>query len=66
MTDIPNPPRVEPTLGEIAREEFWIVAKAFFAPIYGSWLVLRQLLQVTQRVDGDALARAEAEVAPAE
>lgn len=27
----------------LAREEFWIAAKVFFAPIYGTALVLRTL-----------------------
>lgn len=32
-------------LSQIAREEFEIVAKAYFAPIYGAVLVLRQVMQ---------------------
>ena len=61
MTDFPNEASAGPTVGEIAREEFGIVAKAFFAPVYGSWLVLRQLLKVTQRVDSNAPVAVEAE-----
>ncbi len=49
-----------PTFREIAREEFWIVAKSFFAPVYGTLLVLRQLLKVTQQVDAREDARLEA------
>lgn len=48
-----------PTLREIAREEFWIVAKSYFAPIYGTLLVWRHLLRVTQRLDRKALNDAE-------
>ena len=39
------------SFGEMAREEFWIVLRSFFAPIYGTFIVLRHLLQETSRVD---------------
>ena len=42
-----------PSFQEIAREEFWVVAKSFFAPIYGTMLVLRQLLRVTHYMDSN-------------
>ena len=44
-----------PTFREIATEEFWIVAKSFFAPIYGTYLVWRRLLTLTKKVDREAL-----------
>jgi hypothetical protein len=47
--------RSQPAFREIAREEFWIVAKAFFAPVYGTYLVWRQLLRLTQKLDRKAL-----------
>ena len=50
-----EPLRSRPTFREIAREEFWIVAKAFFAPVYGTWLVWRQLLQQKEKADRKAL-----------
>ncbi|HET9640149.1 MAG TPA: hypothetical protein VFP12_13180 [Allosphingosinicella sp.] len=40
---------------EIAREEFWFVAKGFFAPVYGTYLVWRQLLRQTDKADRKAL-----------
>jgi hypothetical protein len=36
---------------DIAREEFWIVARSFFAPIYGTLLVWRRLARFTRHVD---------------
>jgi hypothetical protein len=36
---------------DIAREEFWIVARSFFAPIYGTLLVWRRLARFTRQVD---------------
>jgi hypothetical protein len=50
-----------PTFREMAREEFWIVAKSFFAPIYGTYLVWRRLLRLTKKVDRQALAAAAPE-----
>ena len=44
-----------PTLGEVVREEFWIVAKSFFAPVYGPFVVLEHLLKKTERVDQETL-----------
>lgn len=44
------------TFGEVAIEEFWIVAKSYFAPVYGTLLVWRRLLRLTRRVDRQALA----------
>ena len=55
----PKPSRSQPTFREIAREEFWIVAKAFFAPVYGTYLVWRHLLRLTRKVDRKALGLAE-------
>lgn len=42
------------TPADIVREEFWFVAKAFFAPVYGALLVLRHLMGETQIVDSNA------------
>lgn len=50
---------------EIALQEFWIVAKYFFAPIYGTHLALKQLHRMTRRVD-KADARAATKRAKAE
>jgi len=50
-----EPSRSPPTFREMAREEFWIVAKAFFAPIYGTYLVWRQLLRLKEKMDREAL-----------
>lgn len=50
-----EPSPSQPTFRDIAREEFWIVAKAFFAPVYGTYLVWRQLLSLTHKVDREAL-----------
>lgn len=44
----------QPGFREIAREEFWFVAKAFFAPVYGTYLVWKQLLRQTEKVDRKA------------
>ncbi|MEO7179007.1 MAG: hypothetical protein ABIW83_09195 [Allosphingosinicella sp.] len=46
-----GPSRTEPTFRQMAREEFWFVAKAFFAPVYGTYLVWKQLLRVTDETD---------------
>jgi hypothetical protein len=56
-------PRVptQPTFRQMAREEFWFVAKAFFAPVYGTYLVWRQLLQATEKVDRKTLGVAPPE-----
>lgn len=45
----------QPTFREIAREEFWFVAKAYFAPVYGTYLVWKQLLRLKENVDRKAL-----------
>lgn len=37
--------------GNVAKEEFWIVTRSFFAPIYGTVIVLKQLLKVAQQMD---------------
>jgi len=50
-----EPSQFQPTFREIAREEFWFVAKGFFAPVYGTYLVWRQLLRQTDRADSKAL-----------
>jgi hypothetical protein len=61
-----------PRFGDIAREEFWIVAKSFFAPVYGTLIVLKHLLRFTRQVDRRALAvnrfaeDGDAELLPAE
>jgi hypothetical protein len=47
----------QPGLREIAREEFWIVAKSFFAPIYGTLIVWRRLLRLTREADRCAVSR---------
>ena len=62
----PSPP--EPTFRQMACEEFWFVAKAFFAPIYGTYLVWKQLLRVTEEADRRALglARPQPPSQPAE
>lgn len=46
-----------PTFLEMAREEFGIVARSYFAPVYGTLLVLKHLLRLTRKVDRRALAR---------
>ena len=51
----PEPAPSQPGFREMAREEFWIVAKAFFAPVYGTYLVWRQLSRLTDKVDRKAL-----------
>ena len=51
----PEPSRPQPTFREIAREEFWFVAKGFFAPVYGTYLVWRQLLRQKEKADRKAL-----------
>lgn len=70
MTDMINETiqQAEPTIGQIARQEFWIVSKAYFAPIYGSLLVLRHLLRATRAMDSSTarLIDAEATAMPAE
>jgi len=62
MSELPEKDPAEeladrPTFREIAREEFWIVAKSFFAPIYGTFIVWRELLRLTRRVDRKAFNR---------
>jgi hypothetical protein len=54
-------PRSQPAFREIAREEFWFVAKAFFAPVYGTYLVWRQLLRLREKTDRKALGLAAPE-----
>lgn len=57
-TSVRKPPegsRSQPAFREMAREEFWFVAKAFFAPVYGTYLVWRQLLRLKEKVDRKAL-----------
>lgn len=56
MTDFRNNlvQRTNLTRLDIAREEFWFVAKAFFAPVYGAILVLRHLMRETEVVDREA------------
>ncbi|MGZ8364313.1 MAG: hypothetical protein ACXW3D_10040 [Caulobacteraceae bacterium] len=39
------------SLADIARQEFWIVAKTFLAPVFGTFLVLRFIRDVTRIVD---------------
>ncbi len=34
-----------PSVADIAREEFVLMAKAFFAPVYGAWIVVSGLLK---------------------
>jgi hypothetical protein len=46
-----------PGFRDIAREEFWIVARSFFAPIYGTLLVWKRLARLTRRVDRKASPR---------
>jgi len=41
----------EPRLRDIASEEFWIVARSFFAPIYGILLVWKRLSRLTRQLD---------------
>lgn len=57
MADRNNEPSAFAGFLEIAREEFWIVAKSFFAPVYGPLLVWKRLLRLTRRVDQKALTR---------
>lgn len=51
-----SPNDLPPSWAEIARQEFWIVAKSFFAPIYGAALVFQHLARATQAQD-QALVR---------
>jgi hypothetical protein len=53
QADIPPSPGVR----DIAREEFWIVARSFFAPIYGTLLVWKRLSRLTRRVDRGSAER---------
>ena len=46
------------TLSDMAKQEFWLVAKTFFAPIYGTALVLRQVLRTVRLIDGSPSNRA--------
>lgn len=39
------------TLSDMARQEFWLVAKMFFAPVYGTALVLRHVLRTARLID---------------
>lgn len=57
-----------PAFREMAREEFWIVAKSFFAPIYGTYLVWKRLRRLTYKVDRKALdvSTAQPPLQPAE
>lgn len=48
----------EPGFRDIAREEFWIVARSFFAPVYGTLLVWKRLSRLTRQVDRKAAPRA--------
>ena len=59
MTDLPAhaEPAVEDrqaSIGDIAREEFWIVAKSYFALIYGTVYFLKRLIRIAMRVDDRA------------
>jgi len=38
-------------LGQMAREEFGLMLRAYFAPVFGTVLVLRQLMQASKQVD---------------
>lgn len=50
-----EPAACQPTFREMAREEFWFVAKGFFAPVYGTYLVWKQLLRLREKADRKAL-----------
>ena len=70
MTELPEDseqrgPR-RSTFAEVAREEFWIVAKSYFAPVYGTMMVCRRLARLTRLLDGKALASGRAPSGPAE
>ncbi len=58
----------EPKLRDIALQELGFVAKAYFAPVVGPILILRQLMKMTQGVDskGENLPEVKAVVTPAE
>lgn len=54
MTDTPKTLEIRdsfPSLTDIARQEFWIVAKTFLAPVFGAYLVLRFVRDLTHIVD---------------
>jgi hypothetical protein len=57
-------PSGHPSFRDMAREEFWIVAKSFFAPVYGLFLVWKELSRSVRLADGvlvrdpDAVAEA--------
>ena len=59
-----------PTIGQIAREEFWFVAKSYFALVYGTAFFLKRLLRAATRIDDRALGTAASDrgeyVMPAE
>lgn len=38
-------------LGEVVRQEFWIVLKAYFAPIFGTIAVISHLREVIRLTD---------------
>jgi hypothetical protein len=40
-----KPLHTQPSFADLARQEFVIMAKAFFAPIYGTWLVISELMK---------------------
>lgn len=50
-----EPALPQPAFREMAREEFWFVAKGFFAPVYGTYLVWKQLLRLKEKADRKAL-----------
>ncbi|WP_420479002.1 hypothetical protein [Brevundimonas sp. FT23028] len=46
---------VAEALWEIVRQEFWIVLKAYFAPIFGTIAVIGHLREVIRLTDRGAL-----------
>jgi len=66
--DLVTMPSGRPHFRDMAREEFWIVAKAFFAPVYGLFLAWRELSESLRRVDGNTTDQADPDPAftPAE
>lgn len=58
-----------PGFREIAREEFWIVAKTFFAPIYLAyllWSARSKSPQAQDQIQTDLVAVADPTLTPAE
>jgi hypothetical protein len=56
----------KPSLRQLAREEFWIVAKTFFAPIYLLLLLWRFRSGANRKIGGSSAPADAAWLTPAE